>query len=703
VQATITGSFAPLTAQVSAKVTVRPELLFSQPPVSNGDLVFGDTGEPGVVHPDVQATITGSFAPLSANIQIAPATGITITGSFAQLTANVRIVKAVTGTIAASFAPLSASVAVTRHPTATITASFAPLQLASQAEYNSNTARPTVGQSAAAWQVGTSHEQGTLSAEQVASKLPIGWQDKTDSGTLSAHGFEHRLPDVLLPNTTQYSAPIQEATGSHNGTGAVIQNADHSIRLFDIGRFQDGTPARYSAKQCHQDGDHRKRAWLKGHYQEATKGKHHGHTGAPKSGTRYLFGRATGFQDGRVPPAGISLIVPVNPHLPIVNSTALVFIDPWSADTALVFGQTSGTPDALTLYILPARFYMAIHTLTAQRLPDLTEIPLFDASVASDSGSFCWTLNASGPSSLFALLQPESGLPARLRVTIDGIPFVFAIDSLNRSNAFGKTGATISGRSVTALIGAPYLRPSVYTNTQERTAQQLAVDALTNTGITLDWGTGAGNAANSGLVDWIVPTGAWSFQGTPLSAVQQIAQAAGGYLQSHRSAATLLTRHPYGMRALDMPGAPWGWSTGAADVELATDALITEAITRADGADINAVYVSGTTQGVLAQVKRTGSAADKLGAMATDPLITHADAARQRGLSILGAAGPKHSVRLELPVLTGQGQPGILDVGQLVQINTAAPWRGRVRAVNVAANWPRLRQSVTIERHLETV
>ena len=291
-----------------------------------------------------------------------------------------------------------------------------------------------------------------------------------------------------------------------------------------------------------------------------------------------------------------------------------------------------------------------------------------------------------------------------MRVWLDGIAFVFAVDALTRNTKFGQTGVTISGRSVTALIGAPWMRAGVFGNAgTDRNAQQLAQDALADTGIELDWGIGAGTDANAGLVDWLVSANAWSHQGTPLDAVQQIAQAAGGYLQSHRSAATLLTRHPYGMRAGDNPGAPWSWMTGAADVELAPDALITHATQRKDGPDINAVYVSGTTQGVLALVKRTGSAADKLQAMVSDALITHADAARQRGLAILGGAGPKYNVTLELPVLTGTGQPGVLDVGQLVQVNESTPWRGRVRAVSVAAKRPSLRQTVTLERHLETV
>lgn len=345
-----------------------------------------------------------------------------------------------------------------------------------------------------------------------------------------------------------------------------------------------------------------------------------------------------------------------------------------------------------TFYILPARFYMTTHTIFAERLPDLAEVPIYEATVSADAGSYCWTLAASGPASLFAQLAPVDGLPVRLQVWLDGIPFVFAVDAISRNQKFGQTGVSISGRSVTALIGAPYLRATTRDNAAGALlAQQLALAALATTGVDLDWG----------LTDWLVGAGAWSHQGTPLDAVQTIAQAAGGYLQSDRFLPMLLTRHPYGQRAGDNPGAPWGWMTGPADVELAPDAVITEGLERKDGPDLNAVYVSGTTQGVLGLVKRTGTAGDKLGAMVTDALIADVVAARQRGLAVLGAAGSKYNVRLELPVLTGAGQPGVLDVGQLVQINAAVPWRGRVRAVSVNAKRPSLRQTVTLERHLE--
>lgn len=405
------------------------------------------------------------------------------------------------------------------------------------------------------------------------------------------------------------------------------------------------------------------------------------------------------WQQARPVPPGLSLI-PVDPgtSTPRVIDLNLVFACPAYAGgpVELVFGRVCGgggpvDPEA-PLFILPARFYMAVHSLTAHILPGLTQIPIFDVSLAADTGSFGWTFSASGPVDLFDALAPSSGLPAQIRITLDGMAFAFLVDGIQREERFGRRGVRISGRSVTALLAAPYARESARVSTEARTAQQLALDALEFTGAGLDWG----------LTDWLVSAGAWSHLGTPLAAVQAIVESAGGYLQSARNAATLLARHPYPELPGGIVGGPWNWEGAfAADVELAPDALFVTSIERRDGPDLNAVYVSGTNQGVNAWVKRELSAGEKLGQPIADALITANEAALQRGLSVLGAAGPKHIVQIELPVLTGVGQPGVLDVGQLVQINESSPWRARVRSVSVNARMPKVRQSVSLERHLE--
>ena len=405
------------------------------------------------------------------------------------------------------------------------------------------------------------------------------------------------------------------------------------------------------------------------------------------------------WQTATAPSRGLSAL-PIPPGQPVparFGSDLLFECPPLNgAPTGLIFGRhpCSGLPLAPSFFILPARFYMTTHNLIAHRLPDLAEVPLYDCTLSADVGSFAWQFAATGPESLFAQLAPTAGpgaaLPQRLQVTLDGLVWVFVVESLKRSHSFGKRSISISGRSQTALTGAPWQREVAFSNSAPANAQQLASQVLDLSGVALDWG----------ITDWLVPANAWSFAGSRLAALQAIANAAGGYVQSHRSAATLQVRHPYAPRPSGDSGGPWNWNIGPADIELAPDAVITSSIERRDGPDINGVYVSGTTQGVLALVKRVGSAGDKLGALQTDALLTASEAAQQRGLAVLGKAGAQYIVSLELPVLTGAGQPGVIDLGSLVQVNEPVPWRGLVRGVQVQTAMPKARQTITLERHL---
>jgi hypothetical protein len=85
---------------------------------------------------------------------------------------------------------------------------------------------------------------------------------------------------------------------------------------------------------------------------------------------------------------------------------------------------------------------------------------------------------------------------------------------------------------------------SAWLNADAATAQQLAEAALEFSGVTLDWQ----------ITDWLVPAGAWSFSGTPLAAVQRVAEAAGAVLQSHRTDPVFRVLPRY-------TALPWEWTT----------------------------------------------------------------------------------------------------------------------------------------------
>jgi hypothetical protein len=336
--------------------------------------------------------------------------------------------------------------------------------------------------------------------------------------------------------------------------------------------------------------------------------------------------------------------------------------------------------------ITARRSYVQTHSLTALRLPDLTPVPVTSFSLSADADNIGWTVSINGPTDLLTLLAPVAGLPARLRLTIDGLVWEFVVEGLRRNRSFGATDATATGRSASALLAEPYRAQRAFLNAVPMTAQQILEEALEFTGVSLTWQ----------VTDWLVPAGAWSHTGTPMSAVRRVAESVGALVQSPRVGEAVIVAPRY-------PVLPWDWAAADPDVTMVLDPVATEGYERADRPAYEGVYVSGQAQGVLALVKRTGTApaSDKMLPLVTDALMTHLDAARQRGEALLGAAGPRAQMTLSLPVLTGVGEPGVIDVGKLVLVSDpAGAWRGLVRSVAVASDGVVVRQTITLERHL---
>ncbi|TXH29990.1 MAG: hypothetical protein E6Q94_10575 [Burkholderiaceae bacterium] len=112
----------------------------------------------------------------------------------------------------------------------------------------------------------------------------------------------------------------------------------------------------------------------------------------------------------------------------------------------------------------------------------------------------------------------------------------------------------------------------------------------------------------------------------------------------------------------------------------------------------DAMYVEGVKAGSpRGRVKRAGTAGLQLAPPVVHPLITHADAARQRGMAELGNTGTQAHVSLRLPVLQATG---VIKPGALVRyVDGATTHLGLVRSTQVEWSRPVLRQVLTLETH----
>ncbi len=340
-------------------------------------------------------------------------------------------------------------------------------------------------------------------------------------------------------------------------------------------------------------------------------------------------------------------------------------------------------------YAIPVlKVYFVSHSVEVVRLPGREPIPLKSIQLAIDVDSWAWGFSASLPGTALELIEPTALGPVEIEITINGVTWVMLVEGYDIHREFGSTQLSVRGRSTAAWLAEPYAPKRSFAPTVPFTARQLAENELTRpglmTGFPLDWR----------LTDWLVPAGAVSFEElSPMAVINRIAQSAGGFVNAHPHLKQLAVQPRY-------PEAPWRWASLTPDVLLPVDVVKTLNLRWQEKPAYNAVTVCGEREGIIAQVRRAGTAGDMPATMVVDSLITHADAARSRGISILSDTGKQALVTLELPMLP---ELGLLNPGLMLEIGAGSTaWRGLVRSTQVSAQWNEslsVRQSIELERH----
>lgn len=560
--------------------------------------------------------------------------------------------------------------------------------------YDVNVERPVVGFSRDGWQqarrlhAGTQSrfEQGaTLRAstallwqdgQRLSAGLEVRWEQAARIGRVVSTGWQEGARLGAAPMLQRFedagrvrSGVLQRIEQGQRLSAATAQRLEQAVRLRHAVQkaFQDAQRVAAPVLSGFRHAQHLSRVWAQ-RFEEA---------GKPPAGVTPRPDSPKSEPDPcYVPalPADLVFNLPADASLP----AHLVFVcerhvppDPDPEDPQ---------------YVIPLlRVYMTVHTINAVLLPSLERVRLDGVTISADDDGYGWSMSARGPIHLMEQLAPVAGLPQRVRITIDGIEWVFVIEQPERSRKFGERSVQVRGSSVTSLLGAPHMPSSIWSGATTMTAQQLVAQALEFTGVTIDWR----------LDDWQVPAGAWSHQGTPLSVALRVAEAAGAVVRSHRTDAALQFAPRY-------PRMPWAWPSATPNVRMPGQIVTTDTLQAVVNTAYNAVYVSGETHGgVLGHVVRAGSAGDVLAPQVTDALITHELAARQRGSAVLAAAAITKRQPITVPLLTGGTNPGLILPGYLIEVvEPGETWRGLVRGITVTAGMPTVRQQLEVERAL---
>lgn len=341
------------------------------------------------------------------------------------------------------------------------------------------------------------------------------------------------------------------------------------------------------------------------------------------------------------------------------------------------------------------RVYVVRNEVTVVRLPDNEPVQVTGCDITLDVGSPMNTLSMSLASEAdLAIVRPGTGGPREVLVTINGHALTFVVEDWSIDKRFAQHRYSVTGRSRTALLAAPYSPPRSRTQSTIATAPGLAEFELLDTGYTLDWDT----------IDWTVPAGAWSYaERTPLDVIVDIAAGAGAVVQSDPADKTLHVRPRY-------PARPWDWPETAPDVELSSDIAvqITEALNVKPA--YNEVFVAATAIGVQGWHSRAGEGGGIEAPQFTHALVSTTGVHQEVGSNILSDRGRQSDWTFSgVPIWPEPLMPG--QVGLLLPLQLAlvyeggGSWMGLItrNQISIKRDGKALvvTQSVNIERHPE--
>ena len=387
---------------------------------------------------------------------------------------------------------------------------------------------------------------------------------------------------------------------------------------------------------------------------------------------------------------------PVRP--PYIGTGALNFcckqapVDPLNvvlnfSDDPCCGEKTPDQPDNKKVYFIMNEGYL-------KRVSDNQPIEVKSLNLSIDRDSWCWSFSASLPFTEESKVNTDDEY-IEVELGLNGFIWRFLIESNTSNQQFASTDIQVKGRSVTAML-AEEAGTRSYNQTISASSVQLAqaeLERITlNTPFTLDWS----------LVDqtgWNVPANAWSYMDlTPIKAIQEIAEGAGGFVSSHMSERKLLIQSRYSY-------APWEWAGLTPEISVPFNLVLTRAREKDFKPEYNAVTVSAENTGIQAVVKREGTAGDKMAPPAVTPFINSEQPARTMARAELSKYGKKRMYQDTIPL---HPEIGVILPSKMIgmQDKDLSVWNGHTYGTAITANWDgdnglKIRQTFTVERYIE--
>lgn len=327
-------------------------------------------------------------------------------------------------------------------------------------------------------------------------------------------------------------------------------------------------------------------------------------------------------------------------------------------------------------------WWYILNSLSVTRLDNDAEILVYDGNYRTDRSSWAWSYSLTVPNTEIAKLEPINGQPVILKIMVNGHEHHMLLENRTRSRNFGNITYTLTGRSQTALLDAPYSPLRSFLQENERTSVQLAQAELDRvfSDTVLNWQ----------LIDdlgWIVANNSLSYSNlTPIAAIKLIAESGGGFIYSEKGSNTLSIKPLYKKTF---------WDTFMVDDydRLVPDSLVTSQSTDYElYPDYNGITLTNDRTGKQGQVKRTGTAADVLLPPENNPLFDVVSMGAF-GKAKLAKAGMIETHTLTMPI---SAEVGECAPGEVFAFN--AQWWGIVESVSVSFSHAKVNQTVKVER-----
>ena len=338
--------------------------------------------------------------------------------------------------------------------------------------------------------------------------------------------------------------------------------------------------------------------------------------------------------------------------------------------------------------ILVLDSYMILNNISAS----VNGVPLeiISANIKTNMDSYCWQGSVQIPAFEFVKHGFEHNDVA-ISLTINGELFIFLGENFSDSRQFPTKNYTVSGRSLTAKLGEDYAKNQIGVVTQALYARQIVEAQLRYTDFKLgDW-----MAEN-----WRIPAHLFVLTDkTPISIIQELAQTAGAFVESHPSE-LILNVKPRWKRAA------WLLDDGA-DMVCPPNVIVKIDEQKQVNTQYNSVLIAPThTLSNMAHVYRDGT--DKMPAApsVSGSLYTAENVCRALGINVLSESGTHIQAQITLAPPSEKYAIGRAKLGEIWRFDEPdGAWFGVVQAVELEVKTDNngaveVWQKLTMDRYL---